>query len=176
MVDGVHLHDVQPKRSKAMPIPPARLLKYLLAGMAAFLAAGPNIALAQAPDSVISRPGTGPASTFRTDRPSSPGVQPSDGVGVFDRMTKTVPTPHTRVLVLDVPMESRLLTLGLVADRVFEVTPFRREQIEAAPDIGVRWRSDYIAGVVRRENGFVVIIDLARLLSREDASALQSAA
>ncbi|MGO8077827.1 chemotaxis protein CheW, partial [Rhizobium leguminosarum] len=39
-----------------------------------------------------------------------------------------------------------------------------------------RWRSDYIAGVVRRENGFVVIIYLARLLSREDASALQSAA
>ena len=39
--------------------------------------------------------------------------------------------------------------------------PFRRDQIEAAPDIGVRWRSDYIAGVVRRENGFVVIVDLA---------------
>jgi len=91
-------------------------------------------------------------------------------------MSKTVPTPHTRVLVLDIPMESRVLTLGLVADRVFEVTPFRQDQIEAAPDIGTRWRSDYIAGVVRRENGFVVIVDLARLLSREDASALQSAA
>jgi purine-binding chemotaxis protein CheW len=65
-------------------------------------------------------------------------------------MTKTVPTPHTRVLVLDMPMEDRVLTLGLVADRVFEVTPFRHEQIEAAPDIGVRWRSDYISGVVRR--------------------------
>ncbi|WP_296436490.1 chemotaxis protein CheW, partial [Rhizobium sp. UBA1881] len=47
-------------------------------------------------------------------------------------MSKTVPTSHTRVLVLDIPMESRLLTLGLVADRVFEVTPFRRDQIEAA--------------------------------------------
>jgi purine-binding chemotaxis protein CheW len=96
-------------------------------------------------------------------------------------MSKTVPTPHTRVLVLDIPMEgrpmeSRMLTLGLVADRVFEVTPFRHDQIEAAPDIGVRWRSDYISGVVRRESGFVVIVDLARLLSREDASALQSAA
>jgi purine-binding chemotaxis protein CheW len=91
-------------------------------------------------------------------------------------MSKTQPTSHTRVLVLDIPMESRMLTLGLVADRVFEVTPFRRDQIEAAPDIGVRWRSDYIAGVVRRDDGFVVIVDLARLLSREDASALQSAA
>lgn len=91
-------------------------------------------------------------------------------------MSKTIPTPHTRVLVLDIPMENRLLSLGLVADRVFEVTSFQHNQIESAPDIGVRWRSDYIAGVVRRENGFVVIVDLARLLSREDASALQSAA
>ena len=91
-------------------------------------------------------------------------------------MSKTIPTPHTRVLVLDIPMENRVLSLGLVADRVFEVTSFQHSQIEPAPDIGVRWRSDYISGVVRRENGFVVIVDLARLLSREDASALQSAA
>jgi purine-binding chemotaxis protein CheW len=87
-------------------------------------------------------------------------------------LTKTVPTPHTRVLVLDIPMQDRLLSLGLVADRVFEVTPFRLDQIEQAPDIGVRWRSDYISGVVRRDTGFVVIIDLARLLSSDDAAAL----
>jgi purine-binding chemotaxis protein CheW len=80
-------------------------------------------------------------------------------------MSSTVKTPHTRILVLDVPIGDRLLALGLVADRVFEVVPFRQEQIEAAPDIGIRWRSDYIAGVVRRETGFVVIIDLARLFS-----------
>lgn len=89
-------------------------------------------------------------------------------------LTKTVPTAHTRVLVLDIPMQDRLLTLGLVADRVFEVTPFRNDQIEQAPDIGVRWRSDYISGVVRRESGFVVIIDLARLLSAEDTAAFAS--
>ncbi len=89
-------------------------------------------------------------------------------------LTKTVPTPHTRVLVLDIPLNERLLSLGLVADRVFEVTPFRKDQIEQAPDIGVRWRSDYINGVVRRETGFVVIIDLARLLSTDDAVAMTS--
>jgi len=87
-------------------------------------------------------------------------------------LSKTIPTPHTRVLVLDIPIASKTLTLGLVADRVFEVTPFQRDQIEAAPDIGVRWRSDYIAGVVRREDGFVVIVDLGQLLSREDTAIL----
>ncbi|MEO4000975.1 chemotaxis protein CheW [Mesorhizobium sp. CAU 1732] len=83
-------------------------------------------------------------------------------------LTRTVPTPHTRVLVMDIPMEDRLLTLGMVADRVYEVTPFRRDQIEQAPDIGSHWRSDYIAGVVRRDQGFVVLVDLAKLLSQHD--------
>ena len=89
-------------------------------------------------------------------------------------LSKTVPTPHTRVLVMDIPLDDRLLSLGMVADRVYEVTPFRRDQVEQAPDIGSHWRSDYIAGVVRREQGFVVLIDLARLLTEKDAALLAS--
>lgn len=89
-------------------------------------------------------------------------------------LSRTEPTPSTRVLVLDVPLESRVLSLGMVADKVFEVIPFRRSQIEAAPEIGVRWGSDYIAGVVRRDEGFVVIVDLARLLSSSDTALLSA--
>lgn len=95
------------------------------------------------------------------------------GVPVIDLrlklgLSRTVPTPDTRVLVMDIPLDDRMLTLGMVADRVFEVTPFRRDQIGQAPDIGSHWQSDYIAGVVRREQGFVVLIDLGRLLSETD--------
>lgn len=82
-------------------------------------------------------------------------------------MERTVKTEHTRVLVLDVPMGARMLSLGLLADKVFEVTPFREDQSERAPDIGARWNSDYIAGVVRRDTGFVVLIDLAQLFGNE---------
>ncbi len=94
------------------------------------------------------------------------------GVPVIDLrlrlgMSKTVKTPHTRILVLDIPIGDKLLALGLVADKVFEVTPFRHDLIETAPDIGIRWNSSYIAGVVRREGDFVVIIDLAQLFSGE---------
>lgn len=80
-------------------------------------------------------------------------------------MERAEKTPHTRLLVLDVQIGDKLLTLGLVADRVYEVTPFRHDEIEGAPDIGIAWRSDYIAGVVRRNGSFVVIVDLARLFS-----------
>src|SRR5689334_22486599 len=85
-------------------------------------------------------------------------------------MTKTEKTPHTRILVLDVQIGEKMLTLGLVADRVYEVIPFRRDEIEGAPDIGVTWRSDYIAVVVRRNGSFVVIVDLARLFSDSGAA------
>ncbi|WP_320197580.1 chemotaxis protein CheW [Agrobacterium sp. rho-13.3] len=100
------------------------------------------------------------------------------GVPVIDLrlrlgMSRTVKTPHTRILVLDIPIGEKLLALGLVADKVFEVTPFSRENIETAPDIGVRWNSSYIAGVVRREGDFVVIIDLAELFSHEAGSLIQ---
>jgi len=91
------------------------------------------------------------------------------------------PTGATRILVLDVPLEDRLLSLGLIADRVIEVVSFSTDQIEGPPDIGVPWRSEYIQGVVRREgvsgkSGFVVIFDLGRLLTSQDAAALSQAA
>ena len=103
------------------------------------------------------------------------------GVPLVDLRTRfglprAEPTPQTRILVLDVPFEGRMLELGLVADRVFEVASFTPEQIGAAPDIGVTWNSDYISGVVRRDDGFVVLVDLARLFGAEDADALASAA
>jgi purine-binding chemotaxis protein CheW len=91
------------------------------------------------------------------------------------------PNLATRILVVDVPVDGRTLSLGLVADRVIEVATFAEDQIEAAPDIGVPWRSEYIRGVVRRDSssgigGFVVIFDLARLLTGQDAALIAQAA
>jgi purine-binding chemotaxis protein CheW len=84
------------------------------------------------------------------------------------RLSRVVPGPATRIMVLDVPIGDRVLALGLVADRVLEVASFSAAQIEGAPDVGVGWRSDYIAGVVRRDNGFVVVFDMAKLLTGDE--------
>jgi purine-binding chemotaxis protein CheW len=79
---------------------------------------------------------------------------------------------NTRILVLDVPVAGRRLTLGLVADRVYEVASLSREGITPPPDIGIKWRSDYIAGIGRHGENFVVIFDLGRLFSAEEAAYL----
>src|SRR5690242_7532407 len=45
-------------------------------------------------------------------------------------LTPTPPTELTRILVLDVALAQRRLVLGLVADRVFEVTALDASQVE----------------------------------------------
>lgn len=84
------------------------------------------------------------------------------------------PTETTRILVLEVPLPGRQLVLGLVADRVIEVMGLAASEIEPAPDVGVRWRSDYIAGVGRRGAEFVIIFDLQKLFSSRETDALVS--
>lgn len=93
----------------------------------------------------------------------------------------------TRVLVVDVPIGAsctgivaggaaegvagdgtRQLTLGLIVDRVLDVASFPAASIETTPDIGVRWRSDYIDGVVRRPEGFVVLLAAGHIFSGDD--------
>ncbi|WP_294254093.1 chemotaxis protein CheW [uncultured Sphingomonas sp.] len=84
----------------------------------------------------------------------------------------TEPTPSTRILVVDVPIGDRVLMLGLVVDRVLEVCSVATDQLEAAPDIGVRWPSDYIGGVFRRADGFVVLVEMGRIFSSAEAGVL----
>jgi len=89
-------------------------------------------------------------------------------------LPRVEPTPITRILVLDVPLSDRILSLALVADRVLEVVGFTSDEVGGAPDVGVSWRSDYIAGVVRRETGFVVLFNVPNLLTASDVAVLSS--
>ncbi len=98
-------------------------------------------------------------------------------VPVLDLRTKLglpsiPPTPTTRILVLEVSVGGRPLVLGLVADRVIEVLSFGPDEIEPAPEIGVRWRSEYISGVGHRNASFVIIFNLANLFSEGEVMAL----
>jgi len=72
-------------------------------------------------------------------------------------------------------VDGRSLSLGLIADRVFEVTALDPGSIADPPDIGTAWRCDYIEGIGRRGDSFVVIFDLARMLSSEDVALLHAA-
>ncbi|MDB5578115.1 MAG: CheW protein [Bradyrhizobium sp.] len=74
-------------------------------------------------------------------------------------------TEATRIIILDVPVDERLVGVGFVADCVFEVTGIDESQIEPPPSVGGRWKSDYLAGIGRKGDGFVIIFDLVRLMA-----------
>jgi purine-binding chemotaxis protein CheW len=80
-------------------------------------------------------------------------------------------TEATRIIILDVPMDDRLVGVGFVADCVFEVTDIDEATIEPVPSVGGRWQSDYIAGIGRKGDKFVIIFDLARLMAKAEMPA-----
>lgn len=79
------------------------------------------------------------------------------------------PTLATRIVILDIPRKSGVLTLGVVIDRVLSVSSYEKARIEPPPEIGMRWDSDYITGVIRQEHGFVLIVDVARVFTSEES-------
>jgi len=97
------------------------------------------------------------------------------GVPVIDLRVKlglppVQPTEHTRIIVLDISAGGVGRQVGLVADRVFEVTTLAEQDMETAPEVGVRWRSEYIQAIGRHNGAFVIIFDLARLFSTEEVA------
>jgi purine-binding chemotaxis protein CheW len=85
-------------------------------------------------------------------------------------------TPSTRILVLDVAIDGRALLIGLVADRVFEVTGLDGQTMEPPPEFGERWDSTCIGGVGRRGATFVVVLDVGHLFHQEEAPLLATGA
>lgn len=77
------------------------------------------------------------------------------------------PGEGTRILVLELELGGRSLRLGLLVDRVFEVTGLDDDRAEPPPDIGRPWASECIRGVGRRAGGFVIVLDVPRLIGAE---------
>jgi purine-binding chemotaxis protein CheW len=82
-------------------------------------------------------------------------------------------TEATRIIILDVPIGDRVVGVGFVADCVYEVTDIDESAMEPVPAVGGRWQSDYIAGIGRKGEKFVIVFDLKRLMAHDGMPAAQ---
>lgn len=97
------------------------------------------------------------------------------GVPVIDLRTRFgMPeievTKDTSIIVLEVGRDE--LVVGAMADAVQEVVELEETEIEPAPRIGSRLDAEFIAGIGRKNEGFVVILDTNRIFDEEDMAAL----
>ena len=71
---------------------------------------------------------------------------------------------NTRIVIIEVMGQ----IVGLLVDGVAEVVYLRESEIESAPDVGNDESSKYIQGVVSRESGLLIMIDVNKLLSVDE--------
>ncbi|MDR3438327.1 chemotaxis protein CheW [Telmatospirillum sp.] len=78
-------------------------------------------------------------------------------------------TVDTRVIVLEVPLEGEATIVGILADKVFEVTGLAATTMEAAPDIGIKWRREFVSGIGKRGEDFVIVLNMERIFASRDS-------
>jgi purine-binding chemotaxis protein CheW len=68
--------------------------------------------------------------------------------------------PGTSIIVLQVHYGSDDITIGMIADAVREVLDLETERIESPPKIGSRIDEALIAGIARKGDEFIVVLDI----------------
>lgn len=71
---------------------------------------------------------------------------------------------RTCIVVVEVKAGAEERRLGLVVDAVQAVLDIGAQDVEPPPAFGAGIRTSFIAGMARRESGFVVIIDVAQVV------------
>jgi purine-binding chemotaxis protein CheW len=90
----------------------------------------------------------------------------------FD-MTKTESTRSTCIVVVEVMLDGETAVIGALADSVEEVLDLEPEQIEPPPRIGTRIRTDFIRGMGKRDAQFIMILDIDRVFSADQLTAMR---
>lgn len=96
------------------------------------------------------------------------GVVPVVDLRVKFGMAPTPQTVNTCIIIVEIAMEGDVTILGVLADKVEEVLDLDPAQIEPAPRIGTRLRTDFIKGMGKREEQFIIILDIDRVFSGEE--------
>ena len=65
--------------------------------------------------------------------------------------------------------------IGLLTDAVIDVVPVRTDAIEPPPSFGARVRLDYLAGVIKINETFTLVLDVDRFLTAAELLDLEAA-
>jgi len=89
-------------------------------------------------------------------------------------MSKTERTTNTCIVVLEVLLDHESIVIGALADSVEEVIDLEPDQIRPAPRIGTQIRTDFLKGMGKRDDQFIMILDIDRVFSADELSAVRN--
>jgi purine-binding chemotaxis protein CheW len=74
-------------------------------------------------------------------------------------------TPDTRFIVLEIELADEPTTIGIVADKVYEVTDLDTSTLQKAPPIGMRWQPEFIAAIAKWKDEFIIVPNMKQILN-----------
>jgi purine-binding chemotaxis protein CheW len=90
----------------------------------------------------------------------------------FD-MPETEYTTNTCILVLDINLNNESVHVGALVDSVQEVIEIDDVNIQPPPSIGTRYRSEFIDGIAKVEEEFIMILNMDLIFSTDELSILK---
>jgi purine-binding chemotaxis protein CheW len=84
----------------------------------------------------------------------------------------TAAAHRTCIVILELAQGEDTAELGVLVDNVSEVLSIAESEIEPAPAFGSDLRSEFIAGVAKVGDRFVILLDVNRVLSVDELASL----
>jgi purine-binding chemotaxis protein CheW len=101
------------------------------------------------------------------------GVVPVVDMRLKFGLEKTENTVNTCIIISEITIDEESTILGALADSVQEVIELGPGQIEPAPRMGTRLKTEFIKGMGKRDGEFIIILDIDKIFSVEDVESLQ---
>jgi len=89
------------------------------------------------------------------------------------RMKAREADKNTSILVLEVKLNEIEMRIGALVDSVQEVFEIEDQNIKNPPRLGNYYRSQFIYGMVEKNNKFVMLLDVDKIFSTKDLIELQ---
>ena len=80
-------------------------------------------------------------------------------------MPKTESTADTRIVVLEIRIDGDPVMVGVVADKVYEVTEISPTDVQQTPRVGMHWNPEFIRFITKWREEFVIVPNMERILS-----------
>jgi purine-binding chemotaxis protein CheW len=90
-------------------------------------------------------------------------------------MEMTAKTVNTCVIITEVRVDGEPIILGAMADSVDEVFDLYANQIEPAPKIGTHLNTDFLKGMGKKDEEFILILDIDKVFAAHELSMVQKA-
>ena len=84
-------------------------------------------------------------------------------------------TEDTCVIVVEVQIDGESIIVGALADAVREVLEIRSDQIEPPPRLGTRLKTEFITGMGKVNEQFLILLNIDRVFSSEELAIVQAA-